>query len=57
MENRSTTLGNHNTTQHNQNITLRSITTYLSTMPREDINLDTKVEDEVNEDLEEAGNQ
>jgi hypothetical protein len=39
---------------HNHSITLRSITKYLSTMHREEIELDTEVEDKVEEDLDEA---
>jgi hypothetical protein len=39
---------------HNHSITPCSIIRCLSTMHREEIELDTEVEDEVEEDLEEA---
>jgi hypothetical protein len=47
------TLCNHSAIPHNHNIILRIIIRYLSAMHREEIDLDTKVEDEVKEDLEE----
>jgi hypothetical protein len=49
----SITLCNHNITLHIHNITPLSITMYLSTTPRKEIDMDTEVEDEVKEDLEE----
>jgi hypothetical protein len=42
---------------HNHSITPRSITRYLSTMHHEEIEVDTEVEDEAEEDLDEAEDQ
>jgi hypothetical protein len=51
---RNTTMCNQNIIMHNHSITSRSITMYLSTMHHEEIKVDTKVEDKVEEDLDEA---